>query len=124
MIPMTKILTRTLSFFLTLALFTTALLPGAAAIEYPGIEPVTLEATASLLIDMDTDQILHEVNADEMRYPASITKVMTALLVVEAVARGVLSMDTVITVDAAAISTTSTLRKITACSLLTPTSES
>lgn len=103
MFPMKKTLIRALSFLLTLSLFTTALLPGAAAVEYPGIEPVTLEATASLLIDMDTDQVLHEVNADEMRYPASITKVMTALLVVEAVARGELSMDTVVTVDAAAL---------------------
>ena len=103
MIPMKKTFIRALSFFLTLTLFTTALLPGAAAVEYPGIEPVTLEATASLLVDMDTGQVLHEVNADEMRYPASITKVMTALLVVEAVARGELSMDTVITVDAAAL---------------------
>ena len=103
MIPMKKTFIRALSFFLTLTLFTTALLPGAAAVEYPGIEPVTLEATASLLVDMDTGQVLHDVNADEMRYPASITKVMTALLVVEAVARGELSMDTVITVDAAAL---------------------
>ena len=103
MFPMKKMLIRTLSFFLTMVLFTTSLLPGAAAVEYPGIESVTLEATASLLVDMSTGQVLHEVNADEMRYPASITKVMTALLTVEAVARGELSMDDVITVDAAAL---------------------
>ena len=103
MFPMKKTLIRALSFLLTLSLFTTLTLPAAQAVEYPGIEPITLEATASLLINMDTDQVLHEVNADEMRYPASITKIMTALLTIEAVSRGDLSMDTVVTVDAAAL---------------------
>lgn len=103
MFPMKKMLPRTLSFFVTLSLVLGLLPRPAAAIDYPGVAPITLEATASLLIDLDNDQVLHEVNADEIRYPASITKIMTALLTLEAVGRGDLSLDTMVTADAAAL---------------------
>ena len=104
-----------ISFLLVLCVVTSLLAPTALATDpslknqdenantitapvYPGVEPITLEATASLLIDMDNDQILHAENAQELRYPASITKIMTALLTLEAVGQGKLSLDTVITV--------------------------
>ena len=63
----------------------------------------TVDATAALLIDLDTDQVLYEQAADEQRYPASITKIMTALLTLEAIGRGELDLNTEITVDAAAL---------------------
>ncbi|MBQ9992047.1 MAG: D-alanyl-D-alanine carboxypeptidase, partial [Firmicutes bacterium] len=34
-----------------------------------------------MLMDMKTGQVITEQNADEIKYPASITKVMTAYLV-------------------------------------------
>ena len=40
-------------------------------------------AEAALLISPDTGMVLYEKNADERRYPASTTKIMTALLVLE-----------------------------------------
>lgn len=40
-------------------------------------------AEAALLISPDTGLVLYEKNADERRYPASTTKIMTALLVLE-----------------------------------------
>ncbi len=43
----------------------------------------TLEAEAGLLMDAKTGTILFEKNGDEQLYPASITKLMTALLVLE-----------------------------------------
>ena len=61
------------------------------------VEPISIEAQSALLIDMDTDQVLYEQAADETRYPASITKIMTALLTLEAIGRGELSLDTVVT---------------------------
>lgn len=94
---MKKTLIRAFSFLLTLSLLTGLLCPFAGAIEYEGVPPITIDSTASLLVDMETDQVLHEENADEVRYPASITKVMTALLTLEAVSRGELTMDTMIT---------------------------
>lgn len=34
--------------------------PFASAIEYEGVESMTVDATAALLIDLDTDQVLYE----------------------------------------------------------------
>ena len=42
-----------------------------------------LDATAALLVSPDSDMVLYEKNADEKRYPASTTKIMTALLTLE-----------------------------------------
>ena len=100
---MKKTLIRALSFCMILALLTGLMAPFASAIDYEGVEPITLEAAAGLLIDLDTDQVLYEQNADGQRYPASITKIMTALLTLEAVGRGELDLSTVVTVDAAAL---------------------
>lgn len=101
---MKKTLIRALSFFLTLSLLTGLLSPLAGAIEYEGVESITVDATAALLIDLDSDQVLYDQDADQQRYPASITKVMTALLTLEAVGRGELDLSTEVTVDAAALS--------------------
>lgn len=43
----------------------------------------SLEAEAGILIDAKTGTVLFEKNGDERLYPASITKLMTALLVLE-----------------------------------------
>lgn len=39
-----------------------------------------IKARAAILVDADTGVVLYEKNADEVLYPASITKIMTALL--------------------------------------------
>jgi D-alanyl-D-alanine carboxypeptidase len=41
--------------------------------------------TASVVIDAQTGDILHSENADEIRYPASLVKVMTTLLIFDAI---------------------------------------
>ena len=69
---------------------------------YAAVPKLSVEAKAALLVDGDTGEILYEYNADEKLYPASLTKVMTALLVFEAVESGVLTMDQKITAPAAA----------------------
>lgn len=43
----------------------------------------TVTAPSAILIDAKTGKVLYEKNADEKRYPASTTKVMTGLLAVE-----------------------------------------
>ncbi len=45
--------------------------------------PPTVSAEAAILMDADTKTILYEKNAHEQHYPASITKLMTALLAIE-----------------------------------------
>ena len=83
---------RILSVFLLSVLMTLLLIPGAAA-----LEPVEVNAKAALLVDVETGTILYGKNETKKMYPASITKVMTTLLVLEAVERGELQMDQLIT---------------------------
>ena len=47
MFPMKKTLIRAISFFLTLSLLTGLLSPFAGAIEYEGVESMTVDATAA-----------------------------------------------------------------------------
>jgi D-alanyl-D-alanine carboxypeptidase (penicillin-binding protein 5/6) len=57
-------------------------------------EPVTTGVSV-IMIDADSGQVLFEKNADEIREPASLTKVMTALVFLES---GI-PLDTVVTID-------------------------
>mgnify|MGYP006311686709 CR=1 FL=1 len=67
-------------------------------------QPPELECGAAVLIDPGTRQFLFEHNADERRFPASLTKMMTALLVAEA---GNLHRTVTISERAAAVGETS-----------------
>ncbi|WP_188622467.1 D-alanyl-D-alanine carboxypeptidase family protein [Caldalkalibacillus thermarum] len=49
------------------------------------------EAKSAILMDMDTGTVIYEKNADLRLPPASITKIMTMLLVMEAIERGELN---------------------------------
>lgn len=49
-------------------------------------------ATSAILLEADTGTILYEKNANEKLPPASITKVMTLLLIMEAIDRGELKL--------------------------------
>ncbi|MBP3415170.1 MAG: D-alanyl-D-alanine carboxypeptidase [Clostridia bacterium] len=51
-------------------------------------------ARAALLVDIDTGTVLYEQSAHDLLPPASTTKIMTALLVLEAIDRGEFSLDT------------------------------
>ncbi len=53
----------------------------------------TLNSSSVILMEETTGQVIYEVNADEKRSPASITKIMTMILVFEAVESGKISMD-------------------------------
>ena len=48
-----------------------------------GLPDPKIDATAGLLVNADTGIVLYEKNADEKRFPASTTKVMTTLLTLE-----------------------------------------
>ena len=70
--------------FLLLALLLTQLWPVTAY----AVEDIQLDAKAALLVDGATGTVLLDQDAHTKQYPASITKVMTALLVFEAIDRG------------------------------------
>jgi D-alanyl-D-alanine carboxypeptidase len=48
---------------------------------------------ASIVVDLDTAQVLHARDADETRYPASLTKVMTLYMVFDALDAGKLKLN-------------------------------
>lgn len=56
-----------------------------------------LKAKSAILLEPNTMQILYESNADEKLAPASITKIMSLLLIVEAIDKGVVKTDDIIT---------------------------
>lgn len=58
----------------------------------------TLNSSSVILMEENTGQVIYEVNADEKKPPASITKVMTMILVFEAIENGQITMaDEVVT---------------------------
>jgi len=72
---------RILSGLLALVMAAVMLLCPAAAISYePDFTPTS---KAVYLENLDTGLILYEKNADEKMYPASLTKIMTAIVVLE-----------------------------------------
>ena len=83
---------RFLAAILSLTLMAALFCPATLALEQP-----ELSAKAALLMDAKYDQVLYEKNADQRMVPASLTKVMTAMLVLDAVDEGRLRMDQVIT---------------------------
>ena len=60
------------------------------------------KAPSCILIDGATGTVLYEQEADQQLAPASVTKVMTLLLVMEAIDRGQLGWDDMVTASAAA----------------------
>jgi len=64
--------------------------------------PFAMETPSYLLMEASTGQVIFEKNADDKRPVASITKMMTILLVVEAVENGTLAMGDKIIVSATA----------------------
>ncbi len=96
---------RFFSFFLLLVLTAGLLASPAAAAEggVGGLAPPELHCEAMLLVDANTGKAVFEKNANEQMYPASLTKIMTALLVLEAVDGGQLSLDQAITATESAM---------------------
>ncbi|MCD8381398.1 MAG: D-alanyl-D-alanine carboxypeptidase [Clostridiales bacterium] len=76
------------------------LLPGAWAAEAEEPAPVTISARAGVLMERETGTILYEENAHEALEPASVTKVMTMLLVAEAIDSGSVSLEDTVTTSA------------------------
>ncbi len=68
-----------------------------AAVSAP--DEITAGAPITLLLDANTGQVLHSVNADRRFIPASITKVMTAYVAFDMIASGKLSPDQQLTLS-------------------------
>lgn len=83
-------LKRFLVFLLCMTLFQGNVLPVRAVTE--------ITAPSAILLEASTGQVIYEKNATERRSPASITKIMTLLLIFEALSEGKVSLqDEVVT---------------------------
>lgn len=61
-------------------------------------EEVNIQSPAGILMELSTGTVLYEKDADTRRSPASVTKVMTTLLIMEALQKGKISLqDEVVT---------------------------
>ncbi len=85
---------------MTAVLLATFLSGTASAVEFTA----ETDAKSLILMDAATGTILYEFNADEKLPPASVTKIMTILLVVEAIDSGKIQKTDMVTVSAHASS--------------------
>ncbi len=110
--PRTSRFFRFTAVFLCLSLF--FCLPSWAAVGNADAAPtdapasdtpvLDLSCRSAVLMEASTGQILYAANPDEALPPASVTKIMTLLLVMEAMERGEIAWDTPITASAHAAS--------------------
>ena len=64
--------------------------------------PIALSCAAAILVEPESGQVLFEQNADVPRPVASVTKIMTILLALEALAQGRVSLEDEFSVSQAA----------------------
>lgn len=67
--------------------------------DLPTVAELELDAKSVILIEANTRKVLYEYNADEALPPASVTKIMTLLLVMEAVDSGKITLTDTVTVS-------------------------
>lgn len=89
---------RVFALVLVVSIMTTLLLP----FQSLALEPPEFHGKNAILVDANYDEVLYEVGGHDKVYPASITKVMTALLTLETIESGKLTAQTQITASATA----------------------
>ena len=97
---------RFLSFFSAFLVIWILTLPVLAADTDKVLDDPAVQAEAALLVERASGKILYSHNADVQRYPSSLVKIMTALVVLEAVEDGTLSMDQKIATSPTALAAT------------------
>ena len=68
------------------------------------VAPAAAAPYAALVMDARSGEVLHSRNADTRLHPASLTKMMTLYITFQAVKRGEISLDTVVTISKKAAS--------------------
>lgn len=71
----------------------------ALAQDYANITDLGLQSKSAILMEADTGSIIYEQNSHEKLPPASVTKVMTLLLIYDAVGQGKIKWDDMVTVS-------------------------
>lgn len=80
-------------------IFPFAVVKGEETIAKETNNEVQIESPAAVLMEAKTGKVLFEKNMNEKRFPASVTKIMTLLLIYEAIENGKISWDDIVTVS-------------------------
>ena len=80
---------------ITIIIMILVLINTSPAISFAATEPPVILAETAVVIDAKTGQVLYDKNMNEQRYPASTTKLITALLALEN-----LDLSQTVTIDA------------------------
>ena len=72
-------------------------IPDTDAVSADNTAGLSLTSKAAILMEASTGKVIFEHNADEVLSPASITKIMTLILIFEAIDEGKLDYDDVVT---------------------------
>lgn len=65
-------------------------------------DSLTLDCKSALLLDAVSGEVLYEINSEEPCYPASVTKIMTLVLILEAIEDGKIQLTDEVSVSAEA----------------------
>ena len=95
---------RWLAFFLILMLFLPKTALAAESTQKEETAPFKVNAVSAILMDVGTGTVLFQQNADQALPPASVTKVMTLLLVMEAIEEGKITFKDMVTASERATS--------------------
>ena len=89
-----------LSFLLSAALMFSSWFPASQTEpQAPPSQEVSVSAPSVVLMESSTGQIIYEKDPDTLRHPASITKIMTMILIFDALETGKISLDDTVTVS-------------------------
>ncbi len=76
----------------TVYVWSTMSSPVSAPINSDNSNSLNLESASAILIEQSTGQVLYSHNINEQLRPASVTKIMTILLIMESIANGTISL--------------------------------
>lgn len=94
----TKMKRYVIIFLITLQMISSSLI-SVWAETYENLSDLGLQSKSAVLMEADTGTIIYEQNSHEKLPPASVTKVMTLLLIYDAVADGKIKWDDMVTVS-------------------------
>lgn len=97
-INMDNFMKKIISIFLCAALLVFYINPIPVNAEETETDILSLESKSAILIEVASGQVIYEKNPDEMLRPASVTKIMTLLLIFEEIEAGNMCFDDIVTV--------------------------
>ena len=88
-----------LSLYLSAAMLLNFTLPTASTPDQTPAEEVAVSAPSVVLMEASTGQVIYEKDSHTSLHPASITKIMTMILIFDALEKGTISLDDTVTVS-------------------------